>query len=413
VTDAKYGDEQINSAPLTRVLLVHNHYGSSAPSGENRVFETESALLRQRGHDVREFVRSSDGIRSNGAYGLVTGGLATPWNPFAARALRREIREFGPDVVHVHNTFPLLSPSCFRAIGTLAASVLTLHNYRLFCSKGTPFRGGNVCMKCVDDRSAWSAIRHACYRDSRLATLPLAVSVELHRHLGTWTEHVDAFIALSEFQRQRMIDGGLPSGHVHVKTNFYPGSPAVSPWRGRGRYVVFVGRLTAEKGVEVLLRAWRLWGDAAPELRIVGDGGLRPELERLAGDLPVRFLGQVDLAEAQRQIAQARLLVLPSECFEGSPMAVIEAFAFGTPVAASDLGPLPFIVRHGVNGVVFQPRNHESVYREIRRVWDAPDTLEELGRGARTSFEAHYAENANYRMLMDVYDTATSVSKRR
>lgn len=394
-----------------RVLLAHNYYGSAAPSGENQVYQAEGALLRQHGHEVNEHLRHSDDLRAKGVWGTVQGALSTPWNPFAAKAMRQTVKANRPDVVHVHNTFPLLSPAIFHAIGRSAARVLTLHNYRLFCPAAIPMREGKVCTDCLDARSSWPALRHGCYRNSRAATLPLAFSVSLHRALGTWVNEVDAFIALSDFQRGLMIEAGLPAHKVHVKPNFYPGSPSVAPWERRTPYVVFAGRLSAEKGVASLLRAWRAWGTNAPELRLVGDGDLRPELERLAGNLPVRFLGQVDGAEAQRQIAGARLLVLPSEWFEGFPMVVREAFAFGTPAAVSNIGPLPSIVRHGVSGVVFEPANPESLLHEVRRAWETPGLLEQLGKGARAEYEGKYTEEANYATLMDIYERAIAVSR--
>lgn len=394
-----------------KILLSHNYYGSASPSGENQVFEAEGKLLRQHGHEVSESLRHSDDLRAKGVWGAVQGALSTPWNPFAAKAMRQTVTVNHPDVVHVHNTFPLLSPAIFHAIGRSAARVLTLHNYRLFCPAAIPMREGKVCTDCLDTRSSWPALRHGCYRNSRAATLPLALSVSLHRMLGTWAKEVDAFITLSDFQRELMIEAGLPAHKVHVKANFYPGSPSVVPWESRAPYVVFAGRLSAEKGVATLLRAWREWGSSAPELRLVGDGDLRLELERLVGNLPVRFLGRVDGAEAQRQIAGARLLVLPSEWFEGFPMVVREAFAFGTPAAVSNIGPLPSIVRHGVNGVVFEPSNPESLLHAVRRAWETPDMLEQLGKGARTEFEGKYTEDANYATLMDIYERAIAVSR--
>jgi glycosyltransferase involved in cell wall biosynthesis len=394
-----------------KVILVHNYYGSGAPSGENQVFEAEKILLSARGHDVEEFTRNSDEIRAMGKRGKVLGALATPWNPWMTAAIQRQVNHFQPDVVHVHNTFPLISPGIFHAIGPRAARVLTLHNYRLFCPAAIPMRGGQVCTDCLDRRSAWPALRYGCYRGSRLATLPLALSVGMHRALGTWTGQVDAFVALSEFQRLRMAESGLPVAKVHVKPNFYPGLPPVQPWQARRPYVVFAGRLTAEKGVASLLRAWQAWGTGVPELRLVGDGELRPELERMAVGLPVHFLGQIGGDEAQAQIAGARLLVLPSEWFEGFPMVVREAFAFGTPAAVSDIGPLPSIVQHGRSGVVFKPGNPESLLREVRSAWQAPGLLEELGRGARAEFEHRYTEDANYSMLMDIYQKAIAVSR--
>lgn len=399
-----------------KVLLAHNYYGSTAPSGENQVFEAEGKLLRQRGHEVNEFTRHSDDIRARGAWGVLQGALSTPWNPFAAKALRQAVDAFQPDVVHVHNTFPLLSPAIFHAIGHRAARVLTLHNYRLFCPAAIPMRAGHVCTDCLDRRTVLPALQHGCYRGSRLATLPLAANVALHRLLGTWTKQVDAFIALTEFQRERMIEAGLPAELVHVKPNFYPGNPAIVPWADRSPSVVFAGRLSAEKGVLALVRAWLMWGASAPELRILGDGDLRGELERLAATapaVPIRFLGQLAGAAAQEEIARARMLVLPSECFEGFPMVVREAFAFGTPAAVSNIGPLPSIVQQGENGVVFAPGDPQSLLAVVCAAWETTGELEHLAAGARRSFEALYTEEANYRMLMAIYEQAMEVHSSR
>jgi glycosyltransferase involved in cell wall biosynthesis len=392
-------------------LLVHNFYGSIAPSGENVVFEAEKTLLQSRGHEVAEFTRHSDEIRGPGVWGTIKGAATTPWNPWAAWAIRQLVARFLPDVVHVHNTFPLISPSIFHALaGTGVARVLTLHNYRLFCSAAIPMRAGQVCTECLDRRSVLPALQHGCYRNSRLATVPLALNVALHRAAGTWAHQVDAFIALTEFQRERVVDAGLPAGRVFVKPNFYPGNPAVVPWAQRQPYVVFAGRLTKEKGLAALVRAWQLWGPEAPELRVLGGGELRGELEAMAAGLPVRFLGQVDAAEAQRQIAEASLLVLPSECFEGFPMVVREAFAFGTPAAVSDLGPLPSIVRHGESGVVFKAANADSLLQTVRTAWQAPAVLQNLGQGARQAYDALYNEDANYQALMQIYEQAMAQS---
>lgn len=394
-----------------RILLAHNYYASATPSGENQVVKTEAEFLLIAGDDVHAFTRQSDDIRGKGVVGVIQGALATPWNPWMAKAIRGKVDEFKPDVVHVHNTFPLLSPAIFHAIGKRAARVLTLHNYRLFCPAAIPMRDGQVCTECLDKRSPMPSMIHGCYRGSRTATLPLAFSVGLHRALGTWTTQVDAFICLSEFQRELMIEAGLPREKVHVKPNFYPGNPDVVAWPERKPYVVFAGRLTAEKGVISLLRAWQSWGAAAPELRLVGDGELRPELERMATGLPVRFLGQLSAEEAQAQIAGARLLMLSSECFEGFPMVVREAFAFGTPAAVSDLGPLPSIVLHGKSGIVFQPANPQSLLQEVRTAWETPGLLERLGQGARAEFEGKYTEEANYATLMEIYRKAIEVSR--
>lgn len=394
-----------------KILLAHNYYRTSAPSGENAVCETEQQLLMQHGHQVDSFFTYSDAVSAKGLTGAAIAGLSTPWNPVAAKSVCAKVMACRPDIVHVHNTFPLLSPAIFHAIGVRAARVLTLHNYRLFCPAAIPMREGKVCTDCLEQRSSLPSMQHGCYRGSRAATLPLAVSVALHRALGTWTNQVDAFICLSEFQREVMVRAGLPRERVHIKPNFYPGNPAVLPWGERRPCVVFAGRLTEEKGLVNLLRAWQAWGADAPELCLVGDGHLRAQLEQMAKDLPIRFLGQLPADQAQAEIARARLQILPSECFEGFPMVVREAFAFGTPAAVSDLGPLPSIVAHGKSGIVFKPANPQSLLQEVRTAWDSPDLLETLGQGARAEFEAKYTEEANYSTLMNIYQQAIEVSR--
>lgn len=396
---------------MSRILLVHNYYRTSMPSGENTVFEQEERLLRSRGHDVEKFVRESDQLQSMGKLGKIKAGFTVPWNTTTSSDISRKVQDFRPDIVHVHNTFPMISPSIFSAIGNQAAVVLTLHNYRIFCSAAIPMRSGSPCTECLDRRSAIPAIRYGCYRGSRLATFPIVFGVELHRRLGTWRRHVDAFITFSEFQHELVIDAGLPADRVHVKPNFYPGRPFVQPWFDREPYVIFAGRLTAEKGVVSLLQAWQAWGPGAPELRLAGEGDLRPQLERLAVGLPVRFLGQLSAEEAQAHIAGAKLQILPSECFEGFPMVVREAFAFGTPAAVSDIGPLPSIVRDGHSGVVFPPKNPLALLDVVRRAWETPGLLERLGQGARAEFEDKYTEEANYATLMGIYERAMEVSR--
>jgi glycosyltransferase involved in cell wall biosynthesis len=239
----------------------------------------------------------------------------------------------------------------------------------------------------------------------------LAANVALHRFLGTWNNQVDAFITLSEFQRDLMVKAGLPANRVFVKPNFYSGSPNVTPWIKRPGYVVFVGRLSEEKGVQTLLHAWANWGLAAPELRIIGNGPLREKLESIAVGLPVRFLGQQSAAETHKQIASASLLVLPSECFEGFGLVLGEAFAYGTPAAVSSIGALPSIVKDGENGLIFEPSDSHSLLNIVRSAWMSHGKLEKLSTGARRSFETLYTEDANYEMLMTIYAQAIEINK--
>jgi glycosyltransferase involved in cell wall biosynthesis len=393
-----------------RVIVVHNYYGSSAPSGENNAVNAEIAMLRRHGHDVHTFTRESDEIRDDGLRGLMHGGLTFPWNPLEVARLKRFMHAVKPDVVHVHNTFPLISPGIFWAIRNCAASVFTMHNYRLFCSSGLLLRDQAVCTRCLDESSVLPALRYGCYRHSRIATLPVAHSIALHRSIGTWRSRVDAFIALTEFQRDKVIAAGLPAERVHVKSNFFAGSPSVISWGERRKAALFVGRLTAEKGVEYLIRAW-LELQNAPALRIVGDGPLRASLEALAksrGSADIEFLGAVAPEAAVREVAEARLLLLPSIWFEGFPIVLQEAFAAGTPSAVSDIGALPILVKDGMNGLVFEARSAAAIAELVRRVWADDALLAGISAGARASFEANYTEEINYRRLMEIYGNALS-----
>jgi glycosyltransferase involved in cell wall biosynthesis len=397
-----------------KILLVHNYYRSTIPSGENQVFKAEHNLLERHGHQVSVFTRNNDEIVNQGALGKIHGAAATPFNPWTAAAVRREVECRQPDVVHVHNTFPLISPSIFKSIGRSTARVLTLHNYRLFCPSAILMRNGRICTACLDSGSVWRSIVFGCYRGRRAATVPLALSVALHRAIGTWSRHVDAFVALSEFQKRLMLQAGLPTQRVYVKPNFYAGNPVPVSWHDRGEYAVYAGRLSVEKGVEDLICAWLRWGSSAPELRILGEGPLRRELERISGCAAgnhIRFMDQMPLIEADKQIAHAKLLILPSLWHEAFGMSVITAFAYGTPVAVSAIEPLRSLVSDGENGMHFIPGKVDSILRKIRSAWETPGQLERLGRGASYAFEARYTEDSNYDMLMKIYQTAIANTK--
>lgn len=398
-----------------KILLVHNFYGSSAPSGENTAFEMEKNLLISHGHQVAIFSVSSDEIRGQGLWGLIKGGLLTPWNPFSKKSFQKKVSLFKPDIIHVHNTFPLISPSIFYAMRSNVPIVLTLHNYRLFCSAGIPMRDGKVCIECLDRRSAMPALIHGCYRKSRLATIPLAMSITLHHALGTWLNQVDAFIAFTKFQKSILTASGLPEEKIYIKPNFYPGESDVKLWSERLDQIVYVGRLSPEKGLINLLKAWKIWssqpGASAPSLRIIGDGPLRHELEHMARNLPILFLGQLSAIETKLEISTAKLLILPSECYEGFPMVIGEAYALGTPVAASNLGPLGEIVEENISGVLFQPASPDSMHQVIESLWRLPKKIEALGEGAYRKYHDLYSENKNYSRLMDIYDKAISYAK--
>ncbi|MEM6857063.1 MAG: glycosyltransferase family 4 protein [Pseudomonadota bacterium] len=396
-----------------QVLQVHNYYRTSAPSGENKVVDAERKLLRENGHVVEMLVRHNDDLDRMGAKGALIGAAATAWNPFARRAMKTALADFDADVVHVHNTFPQLSPAIFPAISGRQGRVITLHNYRTVCPAALPMREGEVCTECIDTRSALPALRYGCYRSSRLATLPLAAKVMAHRAAGTWRNHVDAFIVFTQFQRELMAKAGFPRELIHIKPNFFPDNPAMIPFAKRAERVLFVGRLTPEKGVQTLIEAWRQWGETAPPLRILGDGELRSVLEEKAAGLPIEFFGQVDPEVVVREVGNARLVVVPSQWFEGFPMVLQEAFALGTPAAVSEIGPLPSLVEEGELGGVFRPKDPASLCHEIQRLWSDQDALARKAECARKTFESQYTQGANLKALLEIYEAAMTVKQDR
>lgn len=395
-----------------KVLCVHNFYGSEAPSGENIAYNTEVALLRRHGCQVLEFTTSSDPLRRHRFVGPVVGAVSCLWNPLALRNLRQVLLAERPDVMHVHNVFPRLSPGVLAAsAGTSTATVLTLHNYRVACAAGTATRNGGPCRLCIDDVSVRNAIRHRCYRGSALATLPVAGMIAVHRWLDTLAKNVDGFIALTEFQRTLLSGPGLlPRDRIHVRPNFMLGRQVQLPLAERDRYAAFVGRLSLDKGASVLLKAWSTWGPQAPRLMLVGDGPERASLQALSASLGlegrVEFVGQQPAAVALGLIQRARLIVLPSVGLEGFPMVIREAFACGVPVVAADLGGLPQIVEGSGGGEVFKAGDSDALAHTLVRLWDDEERLLRMSRAAANAFESAYSETAAYTRLMDIYAAA-------
>jgi glycosyltransferase involved in cell wall biosynthesis len=394
-----------------KVLLAHNFYGFAAPSGENSVYLAEVELLKSHGHSIIEFTRHSDEIRDRGFIGELQGALATPWNPFTAKKIRQLLKTEKPDILHVHNTFPLLSPSIFHAVKEFpTATVLTLHNYRIFCAAAIPMRNNLSCTECLEKQSIFPALVYGCYRESRLATLPLTIMIGLHRRLETWSRLIDAFIVLTEFQKDKMVEAGLPAEVVHIKPHFYPDPPLPLPWREREEKIVYIGRMGKEKGVHVLIEAWRLWGESAPKLEMIGEGPEWRKIRELVHgeklDDKITFLGQLPFSKGQELLAKAKLLVLPSLCFEGFPMVIREALALGVPVAASRIGAIPFIIKDGANGVMFTPGDSTDFLKRVKVLWENSVQLSSFAEAARKEFEKNYTADTNYNTLMEIYKEA-------
>ena len=388
-----------------KILLVHNFYRSEIASGENEVFKAEKKILKEKGHIIEEYIRHSDEIKSKNLYSKLKVGLSIAWNHSSYKSISKIVDSFKPDIVHVHNTFPLISPSIFYAIRKRAAIVLTLYNYRLFCSNAKLLRSGKICKKCLDEQSVLPAIRYGCYRESRIATIPLALKIAIHRKLNTWKDKVDAFISLTEFQKKLMIECGLPKDKIYIKP--IPSSRSnIIPWKERDNTIIFVARLSEEKGSITLVKSWILWGSEAPVLNIVGSGELEDELKKMAQKHSIKninFLGKLTYEDMKEKIGKAKLTIFPSEWYETFGKVIVDSFSKGTPVAVSDIGSLPDLVTNNLNGIVFKTRNEKSLFEEVKKAWTQQGYLEKLSKEAKNTYDQFYTPDKNYERAVSIY----------
>jgi glycosyltransferase involved in cell wall biosynthesis len=403
------GGEPGPDRPL-RVLMVHNRYRSGQPSGEDRVVDQETALLRAAGHEVEAFERRSDDIAGMSVPARAAVPLRVPWNGAVRAELLAVLRARRPDVVHVHNTFPLLSPSVVAACTTAGVPlVATLHNYTLVCPSGTLFRSGRVCSVCVG-ASPLPAVRHGCYRGSAVATVPIAVSAALNR--DRWWSGVTRFFCISGSQRRLLADAGMPPDKLVVKYNFVL-DPAQHR-QGPGGYVLFLGRLTQEKGARLLMAGWDhlvAGGPPGVPLVIAGAGPLEGEVRRwAAGRADVRVLGLQGREESARLVAGAMALVAPSEWMETFGLVVVEAQAAGVPVVAAGHGAFAELVDDGVTGLLHRPHDPASLADGLRRITSSPDANARMGAAARLRYERDFTPHVGLERLEAGYADAITAA---
>ncbi len=376
-----------------KILLVHNAYQQRG--GEDAVVESEAALLRAHGHEVVEYLRHNDNIGGMGRIRVAAGAL---WSQQTVADLGRVISSSGVDLMHVHNTFPLISPSAYWAAASAGVPVVqTLHNFRLICPQAMLLRDGKVCESCVG-RAPWAGVAHACYRGSRAQTGTLAAMLVLHRGLGTWARKVTRYIALNDFCRDKFIQGGLPEAKISIKPNFVE-DPSLIPRDRQG--LLFVGRLSPEKGVAVLAEATHALPMGA--LRVAGEGPARQLLQACTG---ASLLGSLSGPAVVREMSGAVALVLPSIWYENFPRTLVEAYACGLPVIASRIGALAHIVKDGVTGLLFDPGNAADLAAKMHWALANPEKLAVMGRNARLEYETCYSPEVNYVQLMDIYQQA-------
>ncbi|WBA42350.1 glycosyltransferase [Hymenobacter canadensis] len=394
---------------MLRILLLHNFY--QQPGGEDAVFRAERDLLRAQGHPVETLEFHNQQIGS-GFWGKLKAGLLGFYNPGSARRLREALEDFRPDIIHIHNLFPVASPAVLWAARRAGVPVvMTLHNYRLICPGALLYTGGQLYEKSVHQLFPWDAVRRRLYRNSALQTAAVAAITGVHKLLGTWQTGVARYLVLTEFARRRFLDSSLGLQHSQVvyKPNFIsdPGAPQSNSQRAG--HLLFVGRLSPEKGLHTLLAAAAM--HALP-LVVVGDGPLRGEVEACVATTPsVHYHGPADAAAVAAAMRHCRALVMPSECVEGMPMVVLEAFATGTPVLASRRGGPGEMVQPGVNGLLFEPGDTEGLAQAAHALLTDEVLAARLGAAGRASYEALYMPAINYAWLLAIYETVVAEAR--
>jgi glycosyltransferase involved in cell wall biosynthesis len=383
-----------------RVLLVHNFY--QIPGGEDRVVQEELAMLAREGITVDLFSVHNDDIR--GTLGGLRAALNVVYNPRARQALSETLKKFSPDVVHIHNFFPLLSPSIFDAcLAVGVPSVMTLHNFRIL-SPGALLHPTEALVGRSLSGSCWWTVPRRVYRNSAAATAAVAAMIEFHKRAGTWSRKVGRFIALTEWAKQMFVEGGLPADRIVVKPNCIAGPPAFEVGRREG--ALFVGRLSEEKGIHVLLRAWKR---SKYPLKIIGDGPLSHLVEQNVGEQIV-YLGRQPADVVNREMGAARFLVLPSTGPDMFPLTIVESFSNGLPVICSDLPSLECLVEPGVTGLKFAAGDADALARHVAWASSNDATLDDMGLRARAVYQAQYTAEVNVARLLDIYAAAMEAS---
>lgn len=373
-----------------RILIVHNHYRQRG--GEDAVVACESELLRNRGHAVELFEKTNEGVRG------LRYALNSIWSRTTTSEIKRVIARFNPQVAHIHNVFHAISPAVYGAIGAQGIPIVqTLHNFRLFCIRGTFERDAGVCERCAG-HSHLPGVMLKCYRESLPASVLLAANLQMHRFLRTFENNVSQFVALNDFCMEKFVECGIARDRITVKPNFVD---IQDPGEGRARAGgLYVGRMSAEKGVRVLAKALTL---APSAFTAIGDG---VEVSALRVVNCVELVGFAEWNHVMERMRGAEYLVMPSIWYETFGLVIIEAFACRLPVIASNIGAMAELVEDGKTGLLFEAGSAEDLAAKIKWAQQHPDEMRRMGNAARVRYERSFTSAKNYEMLMSLYESA-------
>lgn len=384
-----------------RILIGHNQYQNFG--GEDAAALTEMKLLQDKGHDVHLYSRTNAELKnfSIGEKSRFMWYLA--WSEQSYQELRKIIREFKPAIAHFHNIYFMMSPAVYYACKDEGVPVVqSLHNFRPLCVNGLFYRDNHVCEDCLNG-SLFNGIRHKCYQESYLISALVARMLKAHRKMGTWKNMINAYITATEFTRQKYISAGFAAEKIFIKPNlFYPAPHGTSQDKGYGLYM---GRLSEEKGLDMLVKAWKDI-DQLP-LKIAGDG---PQRQYLSGYIQnnkiknIELLGHVvqDQQQYKALMQGAKFIIVPSVCYENFPRIVAEAMAYGIPVIASRLGSLKEIIQHEVDGFLFEAGNPHDLAEKVSQCLHT-SRYNEMKKHALMKYAEKYSAEVNYETLLNIY----------
>lgn len=381
-----------------KVLIVHNYY--QLPGGEDTVAANEKKLLEEHGHEVVLYTRHNSELNQLSAVQKLLLPVSTNFSFKTYREVKKLIRTEKIDVLHVHNTLNLISPSVYYAGFRCRIPVIqTVHNFRLLCPGAVFYRDGHVCEDCLT-QGLGCAVKHQCYRNSRLQTLACVLSTQLHRALGTYGRL--RYICLTEFNKEKLLSlKQIKPETVFVKPNFVKEAESVIPSTDRKPQFLYVGRLEEIKGIKNLLEAWCLLGDQAPRLILCGSGPLEEWCrEKIAAAHldSAELRGFVPNEEVQQLMGESKALILPTRVYEGFPMTIAESYACGTPVIGSDLGNTGSLIEEGKSGWKFAYDSPQELADCVRKMMETPLELPE-------EFRKKYSAEENYIQLRKIYET--------
>lgn len=390
---------------MLKILEIHNSHRSGSASGDDIVFRKESDLLQQHGHKVQSYEICNDEFDRKTIIGKFADAMQIPWSFATGKHIRNTIRREKPDVAHVHNCFPLISPSVYHVLSTEGIPIVqTLHDFRFLCPMAFLMRNGAVCEDC--NKSLLKSVRHGCFKKSTVQTIPVATMLRLHKSLGTFQKKIDVYVCLTKTQLRVFSASGFDTNKLIIKPNFVEDTYG-GQTDGIGKYAVFIGRLSEEKGLRTLITAWKSLPDVP--LKIIGDGPDSGEYIAIVNDLGIKnieFTGLKPHAECMNILDGARFLIMPSVWYETFGLVIVEAFCHEKPVIASRLGAMQDIVKDEVNGLLFEPGNPTDLAQKVRRLWSDSHTALKMGRTAREEYEKAYTPEINYELLMDIYKRA-------